>query len=254
MNAISVPIASLTVDVARAAGLAPRARWQAAPTCCVPWNTYAQFFLDLEANAGGADALERLVRTHWTALATGLGHWRGVFVSDRAFLRFVTQELLPLWFPTVAIQVQDHGAHGLRVDAEIVPPLRPSSAFLRLLGVALSLAPESAGFGPARVFASVEERRASYRCVPTATHVAHEPAAPGPEASLVGRLDDAARRWALSRRQREVLHHVLLGLSNKEIAAHLNIVEGTVELHITQLLRKASVTSRTAIMALLWTG
>ena len=49
---------------------------------------------------------------------------------------------------------------------------------------------------------------------------------------------------ALSRREREVLEALLLNLSNKEIAARLNISERTVKFHVSNLLAKFSVQRR----------
>ena len=67
------------------------------------------------------------------------------------------------------------------------------------------------------------------------------------------RLDVATARWKLTRRQREVLAQLADGECNKGIAATLDIAEGTVELHMTAMLRKAGVTSRAALLAAFWT-
>ena len=54
----------------------------------------------------------------------------------------------------------------------------------------------------------------------------------------------------LSAREIEVLTLVARGLSNKEIAANLNLVEGTVKVHLTNILSKLGVSDRTqAILA-----
>jgi DNA-binding NarL/FixJ family response regulator len=49
----------------------------------------------------------------------------------------------------------------------------------------------------------------------------------------------------LSPREIEILHLLGKGLSNKEIAAHLGVVEGTVKIHITSIFSKLSVCDRT---------
>lgn len=49
----------------------------------------------------------------------------------------------------------------------------------------------------------------------------------------------------LSPRELEVLKLVAKGLSNKEIAAQLNVVEGTIKIHVTNLLSKLRVADRT---------
>lgn len=54
----------------------------------------------------------------------------------------------------------------------------------------------------------------------------------------------------LSPREMEVLTLVARGLSNKEIAAELGLVEGTVKIHVTNILSKLRVSDRTqAILA-----
>ncbi len=54
----------------------------------------------------------------------------------------------------------------------------------------------------------------------------------------------------LSSREIEVLGLIAQGLSNKEIAARLNLVEGTVKVHVTNILAKLRVSDRTqAILA-----
>lgn len=54
----------------------------------------------------------------------------------------------------------------------------------------------------------------------------------------------------LSSRELEVLRLVAKGLSNKEIGAELRVVEGTVKIHVTNILAKLGVADRTqAILA-----
>ncbi|MBD5778361.1 response regulator transcription factor [Pelagicoccus sp. NFK12] len=49
----------------------------------------------------------------------------------------------------------------------------------------------------------------------------------------------------LTKRELEVLSYVAKGLSNKEIAAELELVEGTIKVHITNILSKLGVSDRT---------
>jgi two-component system, LuxR family, response regulator FixJ len=58
------------------------------------------------------------------------------------------------------------------------------------------------------------------------------------------RVNEFSRRFAsLSEREREVLHHVLQGKLNKQIAFDLGIHERTVKLHRTSITRKLRVQS-----------
>lgn len=73
------------------------------------------------------------------------------------------------------------------------------------------------------------------------------------DALLQARLDGAARRWSVTPREREVLRLMVGGDSNKEIATKLGCHEGSVERHVTSLLRKARCDSRGRIIARFWT-
>jgi DNA-binding CsgD family transcriptional regulator len=66
------------------------------------------------------------------------------------------------------------------------------------------------------------------------------------------RLAALQERLSLTPRQAEVYGLVLRGLSNKEIAVELACAESTVEFHLTQVLRKAGVDSRTQLIARFW--
>ena len=70
-------------------------------------------------------------------------------------------------------------------------------------------------------------------------------------------VGDARRRLAtrdvvdahLSRREREVLGHAATGISNKELAARLDISEATVKVHLTRIFQKLGISSRAALAA-----
>jgi DNA-binding NarL/FixJ family response regulator len=61
-------------------------------------------------------------------------------------------------------------------------------------------------------------------------------------------LDELAE--ALTRREREVLQMLAAGLSNKEIAARLNISEHTVKFHVASVMGKLGAGSRTEAVSL----
>jgi two-component system nitrate/nitrite response regulator NarL len=60
-------------------------------------------------------------------------------------------------------------------------------------------------------------------------------------------LEDAARNHSLTARQRAVLELLRRGETNKAIARRLGMREGTVKVHVRQIMRKFGVTNRTQI-------
>lgn len=68
------------------------------------------------------------------------------------------------------------------------------------------------------------------------------------------RLDDAGSRLRilkqLTRREAEVLDHVIRGQPNQEIASNLNVSEQTVKFHVSSILAKLAVRSRAQLIAL----
>lgn len=63
------------------------------------------------------------------------------------------------------------------------------------------------------------------------------------------RVKSAAQRWVLTERQREVLSLVVQGRSNRQISIELECAEGTIEVHVKALFKKASVSGRTELTA-----
>lgn len=71
----------------------------------------------------------------------------------------------------------------------------------------------------------------------------------GAHAQSFARVKALAARWALTAREAEVLEHIVQGETNKAIAARLGCAERTVEVHVTHVLCKAQVESRSALIA-----
>ena len=67
--------------------------------------------------------------------------------------------------------------------------------------------------------------------------------------SLALKLADRMEGDALSRRELEVLRQMMTGKSNKEIARVTSITEGTVKFHVTAVMAKLNVKSRTEAVA-----
>ena len=74
----------------------------------------------------------------------------------------------------------------------------------------------------------------------------------GAETGEEQQLGTAVRNWNLTTRQLDVLKLVVRGKANKEIARELGTAENTIELHITNLLRRSGTTSRSELIARFW--
>lgn len=63
------------------------------------------------------------------------------------------------------------------------------------------------------------------------------------QAEMASRLREPAT-VALTRREREIVRHVALGLRNAEVASKLNVTEGTVKTHLNNIFQKLGVRDR----------
>ncbi|MGZ3457290.1 MAG: helix-turn-helix transcriptional regulator [Archangium sp.] len=71
----------------------------------------------------------------------------------------------------------------------------------------------------------------------------------GEPTEALARVHALSSGWGLTARETEVLGRLVRGESNKTIALHLGCAERTVEVHVTRLLAKAQVESRSALIA-----
>ncbi len=74
-----------------------------------------------------------------------------------------------------------------------------------------------------------------------------------PEGDARSRLAAVTRRWGLTPRQSAVLALVSRGESNRAAAGRLGCSEKTVELHVSALLAKTRLSSRSQLVASFWT-
>jgi len=66
------------------------------------------------------------------------------------------------------------------------------------------------------------------------------------------RVTHRAALWGLTLREEQVLALVAQGKASKRVAAELGCAEGTVELHLTTIYRKAQVENRASLVARFW--
>jgi DNA-binding CsgD family transcriptional regulator len=71
----------------------------------------------------------------------------------------------------------------------------------------------------------------------------------GEPVQAMARVHALSSGWGLTAREMEVLGRLVRGESNKAIALHLGCAERTVEVHVTRILAKAQVESRSALIA-----
>jgi len=67
---------------------------------------------------------------------------------------------------------------------------------------------------------------------------------------VASRIADRMKQEALTRREGEILRQLVLGQSNKTIAAKLALSVGTVKTHVKSILRKLDATNRTEAVAI----
>lgn len=69
---------------------------------------------------------------------------------------------------------------------------------------------------------------------------------------MTERLAHAESLWSLTPRQAEVLGRIVRGHDNKRIANDLGCASGTVEVHVTHILRKTRAQDRAGLLARFW--
>jgi DNA-binding NarL/FixJ family response regulator len=62
---------------------------------------------------------------------------------------------------------------------------------------------------------------------------------------VASRIADRMKQQALTRRETDILRHMMLGMSNKAIASKLGLAVGTVKTHVKSILEKLDANSRT---------
>lgn len=237
----------------------------------VQWADYCTLLERVETMAGGPEGCAAVLARSYHEAVPELASVRRALVSPKAMYRLVYDVVNPILFPCVAFSYRDLGPQRICVETWMRPGVPPSATLLRTSHAALANMPLHLGLPPAEVVSNVTVDYANWEVIlpPSATLMRRVTRAvrsivlgvddDGTE--LTFRVDDtgespleqATSRWHLTKRQTQVLAIVVHGKSNKEVAEELQCAENTVELHITQLLRRAGVKSRAELIAHYWT-
>lgn len=249
----------------------------------VQWDDYCVIVERIAEFIGGPTELEDLLESTYHQVVPELRRLVGLVVAPKIFMKFVLDVVDPLLFPPIEARWEELHDDTVRIEMLARPGVRPCEAWFRgsvgsVRGITrhLDLPPVevlSSDIGPShlRIVARVPESRAiatrARKATSDALHwvtakfvLGAEPdgrpvevvVGDPPPDPIALRVSRAIGAWKLSPRQAEVLALVVAGRANKEIAQALATAENTSELHVTTLLRKASVTSRTQLIARFW--
>jgi DNA-binding CsgD family transcriptional regulator len=249
----------------------------------VPWDQYCTLVERLEDAAGGPEGFDGLLSREIANAYPEVQALTAAFISPKAIIRFVIEIGNPILFPPVEFRFVDLGDDCARINMWLRPGARPCRAFFHASGGSYRGMTRHLGLPPARAestttpysSASVlylppsatvatRAKRASERVLRRGARIIlgydddGEPVSTafGDSSALTAeeRLAAASGAWDLTPRQSEVLAILARGRSNKEIAAALGCAENTVELHVTQLFRRAGTGSRGELIARFWSG
>jgi DNA-binding CsgD family transcriptional regulator len=243
----------------------------------VTWSDYCAIVERVTAAAGGMDEVAELLADSYHRVFPELRSLAGAVISPRAFAWFVFDVFAPIAWPPVASACEDLPGDRMRVSTILRPGARPCEAFFRgsvgtMRGITCHLdlpmaEIERSEVAPDRMMCEIrlpESRTLLRRARATlgrlvlgvdrdGTEIATTFGAPEGDPTA-RRLERAAAAWQLTPRQRDVLERIVAGHANKEIASELGCAEGTIELHVTRLFRKAEVTSRAQLFARFWSA
>jgi DNA-binding CsgD family transcriptional regulator len=244
----------------------------------VPWDEYGTVLERIEMQCGGPRELEDLFESGYHTVLPELRVLAGAVVTPMAYLRFIFDVIDPLVFAPIQFAFAELGPDRARITAVCRPGVPGCLAFFRASVGATRGMTRTLGLPPTRIdVADVTETSGTYEVtLPSALGWRDRGRRAGsavrrlfmrailganpdgtPLAADIGEpevspVDQAAELLQLTPRQAEVLGHVAEGRSNKEIAQELGTAENTIELHVSRILRKAGVSSRSQLVARLW--
>lgn len=242
----------------------------------VDWIDYCTVVERIEEQAGGPEACERLLASSLHVVATPLSALARAVISPKDFYRAYAKVIAPILLPPLRMDYEDLGGDDVRVSVTFRPGARSCLAWCHASTGAVRGFTQHLGLPQATILhTDVGPRHGSWKLrVPpsqtlratlgkraatallgydeTGNEVTAYVGNPG-DSDVSRRLRVAGELWSLTPRQLDVLELVVRGDANKDIARSLDCAESTVELHVTQLLKKSGSDSRARVIARFWT-
>jgi DNA-binding CsgD family transcriptional regulator len=246
----------------------------------IAWDDYCTLVERVESSVGGPESLTRISEDGYHRTSPELTAIAAALIGPKPLFRLIYEVVNPLLFPMVEFVYEDRGPRSIHVEAWLRPGVRPCLALHHGVLGAMRGLPRHLGLPPAVVTGETAadhvawdiELPASRTLASRAARVTKETIARAFGTAIVlgneqdgtpvsvglgrttfddaeTRLQRAADRWRLTPRQIDVLRVLVRGKANKEIAVDLECAENTVELHVTQLLRRAGVVSRAELIS-----
>lgn len=247
----------------------------------VDWEDYVELSERVMARAGGSDLAAAQIERCYPIVVHELRALAGAFVSPMVFVRFMHEMVTPAMFSSVVCSMEQLGQNSARLSIRLRPDACPSLAVFQATAGAIRAYPIYLRLPPAVVTGDVGPGHGVYevllppsRTIParlgrllsermSVSMVVGREADGSLLSATFGNHDDndierrlaaAIARWELSPRQSQVLERLAAGAANKEIASAIGCAENTVELHVTQLLRKSGMSSRAQLIARFWSS
>lgn len=241
----------------------------------VAWDDFATVCERIQDLAGGPEELARLTEANLPHAMPEVQALAASVVSPKTLLRLNFTVIAPLVYPGIDFVFSDRGPDLAHLEIWLPESFRPSIAVQwGTLGMVRSY-PRFLGLPPAIVTGETHGDHVSWdvELPASRTLVARAKRASSDIRVLLGyedtgepvslswgieaegtRLEMFAKRNGLTPRQTEVLDLVTAGKSNKEIASELGTAVNTVELHMTNLLRRSGVQSRAELISQFWSS
>lgn len=249
------------------------------------WDYATQMLERLEARAG-FERLEALC-SYIPGIAPESRHVVANFVSARMLIRFITRLMGPNQYPMLECgyheSTNEAGELIGHVSMRLRPGFRECHTIFRLMPASQASIPCFLGLPPTRAVGRTSPRGADIELLLPASQTllaraarglrpgnawketlrqleednarlrdAHEALFRQRDTVFGAKLSEAQARWGLTERQAQVVSGLARGLSNKELGKELGCSVKTVETHVTEVLRRASVASRLTLVATFW--